>query len=199
MWVGTALAVSTAASRTAENTAAQSLKTVTGLAITAQQARADETLSLIRRGDEDVRKQSYYQRVDSMHSQLTGYLSRDNAIATSWPTPTNCWASGARPTNASTTTSGSVTTRRRRRSRSAPGRTIRPPPSTSSMTLCRKGSPKAAGNCATISSRPAGCCPAPPWVGRCCPGGRGGGGGNGIVAADERVPVMSACAKNREP
>lgn len=81
VWVGTALAVSTAASRTARNTAAQSLKTVTGLAITAQQARADETLSLIRRGDEDVRKQSYYQRVDSMHSQLTGYLSRDNAIA----------------------------------------------------------------------------------------------------------------------
>ena len=65
----------------AKNTAAQSLRTVTGLAITAQQARADETLSLIRRGDEDVRKRSYYQRVESMHEQLTEYLARDNAIA----------------------------------------------------------------------------------------------------------------------
>ena len=80
-WVGTALTVSTAGSRAAKNTAAQSLKTVTGLAITAQQARADETLSLIRRGDEDVRKRSYYQRVDSMHNQLTGYLADGDAIA----------------------------------------------------------------------------------------------------------------------
>ena len=80
-WVGTALAVSTAGSRAAKNTAAQSLRTVTGLAITAQQARADETLSLIRRGDEDVRKRSYYQRVESMHEQLTEYLASDNAIA----------------------------------------------------------------------------------------------------------------------
>lgn len=80
-WVGTALAVSTAGSRAAKNTAAQSLRTVTGLAITAQQARADETLSLIRRGDEDARKRSYYQRVDSMHDQLTTYLAGDTAIA----------------------------------------------------------------------------------------------------------------------
>ena len=80
-WVGTALTVSTAGSRAAKNTAAQSLRIVTGLAITAQQARADETLSLIRRGDEDVRKRSYYQRVESMHDQLTEYLARDNAIA----------------------------------------------------------------------------------------------------------------------
>ena len=43
-WVGTALTVSTAGSRAAKNTAAQSLRIVTGLAITAQQARADETL-----------------------------------------------------------------------------------------------------------------------------------------------------------
>ena len=57
-------------SRTAKDTAAESLKTMTNLAITAQQARADETLSLIRRGDEDVRKQSYYQRIDTMHKQL---------------------------------------------------------------------------------------------------------------------------------
>ena len=81
IWVGTALAISTAGSRTAKNTAADSLKTVTGLAITAQQARADETLSLIRRGDEDIRKQSYYQRVDAMRGQLNAYLSRDHAIA----------------------------------------------------------------------------------------------------------------------
>lgn len=80
-WVGTALAVSTAGSRAAKNTAAQSLRTVTGLAITAQQARADETLSLIRRGDEDARKRSYYQRVDSMHARLTTYLAGDTAIA----------------------------------------------------------------------------------------------------------------------
>jgi hypothetical protein len=81
VWVGTALAISTAGSRAAKNTAAQSLKTVTGLAITAQQARADETLSLIRRGDEDLRKRSYYQRVDSMHAQLGEYMANDDAIA----------------------------------------------------------------------------------------------------------------------
>jgi hypothetical protein len=73
VWVGTALTISTAGSRAAKNTAADSLRTVTGLAITAQQARADETLSLIRRGDEDVRKRSYYQRVDQMRQQLADY------------------------------------------------------------------------------------------------------------------------------
>ncbi len=83
VWVGTALALSTAGSRSAKNTAAESLKTVTGLAITAQQARADETLSLIRRGDEDVRKQSFYQRVDAMHAELTNYLAGGEAIARS--------------------------------------------------------------------------------------------------------------------
>ena len=80
IWVGTVLAISTADSRSAKNTAAASLKTVTSLAITAQQARADETLSLIRRGDENVRKQSYYPRLDSMHQQLIDYLNRDDAI-----------------------------------------------------------------------------------------------------------------------
>ncbi len=80
IWVGTALAISTAGSRSAKDTAAESLKTVTNLAITAQQARADETLSLIRRGDEDVRKQSYYQRIDTMQQQLADYLDRDDAI-----------------------------------------------------------------------------------------------------------------------
>jgi hypothetical protein len=82
IWVGTALAISTAGSRSAKDTAAESLKTVTNLAITAQQARADETLSLIRRGDEDVRKQSYYQRIDTMQLSLAQYLERHDAIAT---------------------------------------------------------------------------------------------------------------------
>lgn len=81
VWVGTALTISTTESRAAKNTAARSLKTVTGLAITAQQARADETLSLIRRGDEDQRKQSYYRRVDAMRAELAAYLSGDDVIA----------------------------------------------------------------------------------------------------------------------
>ena len=80
VWVGTALVISTAESRSAKDTAAESLKTVTNLAITAQQARADETLSLIRRGDEDVRKQSYYQRIDVMQQQLSDYLARGDVI-----------------------------------------------------------------------------------------------------------------------
>ena len=80
VWVGTALAVSTAGSRAAKNTAAESLRTVTNLAITAQQARADETLSLIRRGDEDVRKRSYYQRVDLMRDELRDYLARKDTV-----------------------------------------------------------------------------------------------------------------------
>ena len=80
VWVGTALTISTSGSRSAKDTAAESLKTVTNMAITAQQARADETLSLIRRGDEEVRKQSFYQRIDSMHKQLDEYLSRRDAV-----------------------------------------------------------------------------------------------------------------------
>lgn len=80
IWVGTALILSTADSRSAKDTAAQSLKTITNLAITAQQARADEILSLIRRGDETVRKQSYYQRIDMMSQQLSEYLARDDTI-----------------------------------------------------------------------------------------------------------------------
>ena len=78
VWVGTALVISTTDSRSAKNTAAQSLKTVTTMAITAQQARADETLALVRRGDEDVRKQSYYQRIDAMQQQLSIYLGSDD-------------------------------------------------------------------------------------------------------------------------
>jgi hypothetical protein len=80
IWVGTAIIISTADSRSAKSTAAESLKTVTSMAITAQQARADETLSLIRRGDEGVRKQSYYQRIDMMQQQLSDYLGREDAI-----------------------------------------------------------------------------------------------------------------------
>ena len=80
VWVGTALAISTTSSRTAKDTAAESLKTITNLEITAQQARADETLSLIRRGDEEVRKQSFYQRIDDMQKQLDSYLSRNDAV-----------------------------------------------------------------------------------------------------------------------
>jgi hypothetical protein len=80
IWVGTALAISTAGSRAAKNTAAESLRAVTSLAITAQQARADETLALIRRGDEDVRKRSYYQRVDQMRDELRDYLGRSDAL-----------------------------------------------------------------------------------------------------------------------
>lgn len=80
VWVGTALAISTAGSRAAKNTAADSLRTVTNLAITAQQARADETLSLIRRGDEDLRKRSYYLRIDAMRQQLADYLNRHDTV-----------------------------------------------------------------------------------------------------------------------
>ena len=80
VWVGTALAISTSASRSAKNTAAESLKTITNMSISAQQARADETLSLIRRGDEEVRKKSIYERIDAMHQQLDEYLSRPDAV-----------------------------------------------------------------------------------------------------------------------
>ena len=80
VWVGTALTISTTASRSAKDTSAESLKTVTNVAITAQQARADETLSLIRRGDEEIRKQSFYQRIDAMHQQIDMYMSRSDAI-----------------------------------------------------------------------------------------------------------------------
>ena len=80
VWVGTALTISTTASRSAKDTAAESLRTVTNVAIIAQQARADETLSLIRRGDEEIRKQSFYQRIDSMHQQIDAYMARSDAV-----------------------------------------------------------------------------------------------------------------------
>jgi hypothetical protein len=80
IWVGTVLVISTTGSRTAKVTGAESLKTITNLAITAQQARADETLSLIRRGDEEARKQTFYQNIDDMQRQLADYLSRGDAV-----------------------------------------------------------------------------------------------------------------------
>jgi hypothetical protein len=80
VWVGTALAISTSGSRSAKDSAAESLKTITNMSISAQQARADETLSLIRRGDEEIRKQSFYQRIDAMQQQLDEYLSRKDAV-----------------------------------------------------------------------------------------------------------------------
>jgi anti-sigma factor ChrR (cupin superfamily) len=80
IWVGTVLVISTSGSRTAKDTAAESLKTITNLAITAQQARADETLSLIRQGDEKAHKQTFNQRLDAMQQQLTDYLGRADAV-----------------------------------------------------------------------------------------------------------------------
>lgn len=80
IWVGTVLAVSTAGSRTAKDTAAESLKTITSLAITAQQARADETLSLVRRGDEDSRKQTFSRRLETMHHQIDAYVAGKNVV-----------------------------------------------------------------------------------------------------------------------
>lgn len=80
VWVGTALTISTSASRSAKNTAAESLKTITNVAITAQQARADETLSLVWRGDDDARQKSFRQRLDAMQKELTRYLSRPDAV-----------------------------------------------------------------------------------------------------------------------
>ncbi|MBY0443523.1 MAG: hypothetical protein K2Q25_15545, partial [Mycobacteriaceae bacterium] len=79
-WVGTALTISTTSSRIAKDTAAASLTTITNLAIVAQQARADETLSLIRRDNEEARAQSFNQRIHIMHEQLQTYLSSSNAI-----------------------------------------------------------------------------------------------------------------------
>ena len=37
-------------------------------------------MSLIRRGDEDVRKRSYYQRVDLMRDELRDYLARKDTV-----------------------------------------------------------------------------------------------------------------------
>src|SRR5258708_28667490 len=78
--IAPALTISPSASLRAKVTAAETLNPVTSVAITAQQARADETLSLIRRGDEEIRKQSFYQRIDSMHQQLDQYMARSDAV-----------------------------------------------------------------------------------------------------------------------
>lgn len=81
VWVGIALAVSASLGTDARNGGAHSLKTITQLVISAQQARADETLALIRRGDESVRKKSYYDRIDEMERKIGEYLSNPDAIA----------------------------------------------------------------------------------------------------------------------
>ncbi|MDT5013769.1 MAG: hypothetical protein QOH57_5386 [Mycobacterium sp.] len=81
-WVGVAMAICIADSRSAKNTA-DSLKTITGLAISAQQARADETLALIRRGDENSRRRSFYQRVALMRRELVEYMASSGAVARS--------------------------------------------------------------------------------------------------------------------
>ena len=74
VWVGTALAVSTATSRRAQDTSADSLKTITNLAITAQQARADETLSLIRRGGRPSANGPTTSASTPCSQQLSAYL-----------------------------------------------------------------------------------------------------------------------------
>jgi hypothetical protein len=79
IWVSAALGLCIADSRSAKSPG-DSLKTMTTLAISAQQARADETLSLIRRGEEEIRKQSFYQRIDTMHQQLDQYMARPDAV-----------------------------------------------------------------------------------------------------------------------
>jgi hypothetical protein len=81
-WVSTALAICMANSRSAKSPG-DSLKTITELAISAQQARADETFALIFPGDEPVRNQSYRARIDGMHKALTVYLADSDAIARS--------------------------------------------------------------------------------------------------------------------
>ncbi len=80
VWVGTALWISTTGSRNAKDTAGKSLKAITNLAISAQQARADETLSLIRRGDEEVRKEPFPEQIAKMQKLLDEYLSRRDAV-----------------------------------------------------------------------------------------------------------------------
>ena len=106
VWVGTALTISTSGSRSAKDTAAESLKTITDLSITAQQARADETLSLIRRGDEEIRKQSFYERIDAMHEQLDQYIARSDAVdKPDLQGADQLLPSGDRPTTGSTPTS----------------------------------------------------------------------------------------------
>ena len=171
IWVGTALVISTADSRSAKDTAAESLKTVTNLAITAQQARADETLALIRRGDENVRKQSYYQRIDVMQQQLSDYLARDDAIdktdLADAETAAEAVARGRRPDQ------------RLHRGRQLPGRhaggarhrrrRLHPGVRQARRRARARASRKAAASCATTSSTPTACCRARRSVPRCCP------------------------------
>ncbi len=171
IWVFTALVISTIDSRSAKNTAAESLKTVTTLAITAQQAHTDETLSLIRRGDETVRKQSYYQRIDTMQQELSEYLGRDDAIdkgdLADAEQLLRRWR--AADDRHRFLTSRLATTRPRRRSRWAAARTTRHLRSTRSTKRWARASTRAANSCAATSSTLAACCPARPSGRPYCP------------------------------
>ena len=198
IWVFTALVISTIDSRSAKNTAAESLKTVTTLAITAQQARADETLSLIRRGDESVRKQSYYQRIDTMQQQLSEYLGRDDAIDKSDLSDAEqllrALACRRRPDQ------------RLHRGRQLPGRHAgraghRRGRLDARVRQARRGAvqrhPREPQPVAQRHhQRPAGAVRRD-RRGAVLSRDRGDRGGAGAVATNERVPMMSACAKNR--
>ena len=193
IWVGTALVISTSDSRSAKDTAAESLKTVTNLAITAQQARADETLSLIRRGDEDVRKQSYYQRIDTMQQLLSDYLvprRRDRQ-----------GRSVRRRATAEAVAGGRRPDQRLHRGRQLPGR--HPGGAWHRRGRLHTGVRQAGfgaeqghrGESQPVAQRHPQCAPGAVRRDRRRRGavrdGRGGGGA-GIVAEAKRVPVMSA-------
>ena len=198
IWVFTALVISTVDSRSAKNTAAESLKTVTTLAITAQQARADETLSLIRRGDEGVRKQSYYQRIDTMQQQLSDV-----------PRSRRCDRQGRpvrRRAAAAALARGRRPDQRLHRGRQLPGRDAgrarhRRGRLDARLRQARRGAdqghrgeppaaaqrhPQRAAGAVRRDRRRGGA------VRRC-----GDRGGAWTVAEAERVPLMSACAKKR--
>ncbi|MGC7332193.1 hypothetical protein RBA18_22935, partial [Mycobacteroides abscessus subsp. massiliense] len=83
VWVGIALAVSASLGTEARNAGAHSLKTITQLAISAQQARADESLALIRRGEENVGKKSFYGRDEEVDRKIGEYLANPDALARS--------------------------------------------------------------------------------------------------------------------
>ena len=170
IWVGTALAISTTGSRSAKDTAADSLKTVTNLAITAQQARADETLSLIRRGDEDIRKQSYYQRIDTMHQQLdrvhgpqatpsTRPICNADQLLSRWRQADERINSYISVGNYQAATQVALGT----------GEDDSTPAFDKLEEALTNGIGRAAPNCATTSSTPGGCCPARPSAAWCCP------------------------------
>ena len=163
VWVGTALAISTAGSRSAKNTAAESLKTITDMSINAQQARADETLvtdpARGRRGP-----QAILLRTHRRHAQAARRISRSSATPSTRATcraPLNCWPSGGGPTTGSTPTSRSAIIGPPPRSRWAAERTTPPPRSTNSTVRWVRPWSRVATNCATTSSTRGAGWPAP--------------------------------------